>query len=396
MLLSRKQIIVSKVSPVSGRGRICRGLANGVLPRVLPWALLLALLFLAGCGEVYYYWQAGVGQLEIIRKRRPLEEVLKDEKVPAVVKRKLALIQAAQEFGVQKLALPEDGQYRYYADLERPAVSWLVVAAPEFSLQEHQFCYFIVGCLGYRGYFDREDAEELSLEMSEEGLDVLVRPVHAYSTLGWFDDPVLNTFLYDSETSLVGTIFHEMSHRRYFLSGETAFNESFAQFVEEIGLRRFLLSAEGKSALPALEVSLERWKGIQRERKLYRDLVLKTRGRLEALYANGLPEADKRVEKARLLEKMRGDYQKNRNSFKILNYDGWFKQPLNNAHLAGFSQYASYVGAFQALFRQHGGDFDRFYQAVEELGALPRKERETRLTQLENAFVATTTPANNP
>ena len=347
--------------------------------------MLLALLLLpllGACSEVAYYWQAGLGQWEILNKRRPIAEVLADPAVDAEVKRKLRLIEAVQAFATERLALPGDGHYTTYADLGRPTVTWLVVAAPALSLEAHRFCYLLVGCLDYRGYFARADAEALAERLRGEGLDALVRPVRAYSTLGWFDDPVLNTFLAGDDTQLMGTIIHEQAHRRYFLKGDTDFNESFAEFVAGEGLRRYL-SQPGQH--PARMAHFE---ALRAEERRFLAIVLRGRSRLAALYAAPLPEADKRAHKPALFEALRQDYQKERASFTLLNYDGWFAQPLNNAHLAGVTQYARRVAAFRALFREHGQDFARFYAAVEALGELPADRREARLNELEQKVVA--------
>ena len=348
-------------------------------------AVLLAgvlLLALSGCGEVYYYWQAGLGQWDVLSRRRPLEAVLADEGVAVETRRKLSLVVKAQTFAAGALGLPQSGHYRFYADLERPQVSWLVVATPEFSLEEQPFCYPIVGCLGYRGYFAREDADALAANLMARGLDVLVRPVRAYSTLGWFDDPILNTMIAVPEVEVVGTVFHELAHRQYFLKGDTSFNESYATFVEEAGLARFLESGAALDGQDATR-ALERWRAMQADEARFLALVETTRGRLAALYASARPEAEKRTEKAFIFDQMRKDYQSVRGSFTIYNYDGWFAQPLNNANLAGLGQYSRHVRSFAALFAENGGQFEPFYRAVKALGALPQAEREARLAQLE-------------
>jgi len=358
---------------------------------LLLTAFLLAMLGLSGCGEVYYYWQAGWGQMDIIQRRKPIKQVIADEKTDPETRRKLELILKVQDFGTSRIALPKEGQFYYYADIGRNAVTWLVLAAPEFSLKEKAFCYPIVGCLGYRGYFKKADAEDYAEALRvDEGLDVVVRPVSAYSTLGWFDDPVLNTFLREGDTQMVATLFHEQAHGVYFLKGDTAFNESFASFVEESALRAYL--AEGDQN----QVNLARWEAAQEDRKRYRNLVLAGRNRLEALYDRGGDPDAMRLEKARLFDQLRQDYQKARESFKILNYDRWFAQPLNNAHLAGFSQYETYVNAFRALFEEAGRDYGRFFEAVKALGELPPEERKARLSQLEKRFVATNHNPKHP
>jgi predicted aminopeptidase len=351
--------------------------------RRLPLLLLALLLPLLGaCTEMAYYWQASAGQLEILNKRRPIAEVLADPAVSAEVKRKLRLIEDVQAFATAGLALPAEGHYTTYADLGRPYVSWLVVAAPPLSLEAHPFCYLVVGCLGYRGYFAQEDAEALAARLRGEGLDVLVRPVRAYSTLGWFNDPVLNTFLAGDDVQLAGTIIHEQAHRRYFLKGATDFNESFAEFVEGEGVARFL-AQPGRD--PA---GVARFEALRADERRFRALVLRGRERLAALYASDLPDADKLARKATLLQALRDDYQNERASFTLLNYDDWFARPLNNAHLVGVAQYARHIAAFRALFAQSGRDFPRFYTAVEALGGLAPEAREARLNELEQSVAA--------
>ena len=353
------------------------------------WAIAsLMLAGLAACSDFSFYWQAGWGQMEILHNRRLISEVLNDESIPTTTKQKLRVILDAQRFAARELALPAEGHYRYYTDLGRPYVSWLVVAAQPLSMTEYKFCYPVVGCLGYRGYFEKEDADSLAGELRGQGLDVLVRPVRAYSTLGWFDDPVLNTFLNDDDLVLAGTIFHEQSHRLIFLEGDTAFNESFANFVEEEGVRRYLArtprdSTARDSTVRDRTASMRRYAGKLAERRRFRAIVLRGRRRLTALYEDKISDAEKRDRKARLFDIMREDYRKERQSFKILNYDRWFSQPLNNAHMVGFSHYALYVEAFRALFQANGSDFKRFYKAVKELASLPPEKRDARLKALE-------------
>jgi predicted aminopeptidase len=367
-------------SPAARQGarrRSWRRLQQWLVPLLAALALLLG-----GCSGLAYYWQAGLGQWEILHKRRPIAEVLADPAVSAEVKRKLRLVLSVQDFATAQLALPVEGHYTTYADLGRPYVSWLVVAAPALSLEAHRFCYPIVGCLGYRGFFAREDADALAAGLRGEGLDVLVRPVRAYSTLGWFNDPVLNTFLAGDDTELMGTIIHEQTHRRYFLKGATDFNESFAEFVQDEGVHRYL-SQPGQD--PAL---IARYDDIRADEKRFREIVLRGRARLAELYASHLSDAEKLARKPALFQALREDYQKRRASFKLLNYDGWFAQPLNNATLVGVAQYARRIGAFHELFIESGRDFARFYAAVEALGGLPPGQRDARLNELEQKLVA--------
>lgn len=362
---------------------IPNGMKRPRFPRItVLFAGLMLALGVAGisaCSELDFYWQAGLGQMEIINKRRPIEDVLKDDAVAGKTKAKLRIILRAQDFATRRLALPKAGHYRYFTDLGRKYVSWLVVAAQPLSMSEHKFCYLIMGCMGYRGYFKKADADALAEQLRGEKLDVQVRPVRAYSTLGWFDDPVLNTFLNGQEMELAGTLIHEQTHRLFFLKGDTAFNESFASFVEEEGLRRY--AAEFFTDGGAL---LARYEKVRADRRRFREIVLRGRARLVRLYQSALGDAEKLRRKARLFEAMREDYRNQKESFKILNYEGWFNKPLNNAHVTGFAQYSLHVKAFQALFEQNGGDFQRFYDAVKALAELEPPERRAGLKKLEN------------
>ena len=347
--------------------------------------ILLTLAALAAC-DVGFYWQAAGGQMEILGRRRPIPDVLADDRIDEPTKAKLRLVLAVQAFGVERLRLPAEGQYTLYTDLQRPQVSWLVVASERYAIRAVEHCYPIVGCMGYRGYFDREDADGFAGSLDEEGYDVLVRPVRAYSTLGWFDDPVLNTMLVADDLELMGTILHEQAHRVVFAVDDTAFNESFAVFVEREGVRRYLLAdggGDGGDANGNGESALGRYRDRQADRRRYRAILERGRGRLEALYESALPEPDLRSEKARLFEGMRQDYEIEKNSFIIIRYDRWFAQELNNAHLVSIRQYESRVAAFERLFQQNGEDFGKFYEAARELAELDPDQRRARLEELE-------------
>lgn len=342
-------------------------------------ASLLLTMVLSGCADVAYYWQAARGQWEILAKRRPIGEVLEDPATGEPAKTKLRLVLEVQEFAATALAEPREGHYRYYADLGRPFVSWLVVAAPELELREHTWCYWVAGCLGYRGFFAKADADALARELAAQGLDVAVRPVRAYSTLGWFDDPVLNTFLDQDDVDVAATIIHELAHRRVWVKGDTTFNESLAAFVEREGLRRY---TEARQAAGG-EALWRRYTALQAERDRFMALVMHTRERLMELYASPLGTVEKRARKAALIAEFKAEYQKQRAAFRLVNYDGWFAQPLNNAHLAGIAQYHSRQEAFRVLFERQGRDFARFFAAAEAIGKLPPGERNTQLDRLE-------------
>ena len=358
---------------------------GGLRQAALGVLLAGAVVWAGSCSDVSYYWQAVGGQLEIVQKRRPIGVVLADPDVPERIKARLRLAMRVQSFAIATLELPADGSYRYYADLGREYVSWLVVAAPALEMKEHTWCYPIAGCLGYRGYFDRADAEKLAARMRADGFDVLLRPVRAYSTLGWFDDPLLNTFIQQAELDLMATLIHEHAHRRVWVSGDTEFNESFAVFVEREGLRRFL---EQNARDPTLaggltpEAFQARHRAFQADRDRFQALALSGRQRLVDLYAAALPDAGKRARKTEVLDEIRRDYEKQRSSFTLLNYDEWFGPNLNNATLAGIAQYHVRIDAFAALFEEQGRNFGKFYAACEALGRLGPSARQAELNRL--------------
>ncbi|MFI5399470.1 MAG: aminopeptidase [SAR324 cluster bacterium] len=356
--------------------------------------LASAALLLGACGNIPYYWQAMNGELEILHKRRPIAEVLQDPSVSENVKERLRLAVDVDRFSVTGLSLPAQGAYRYYADLGRPFVSWLVVAAPALEMREYSWCYLIVGCLGYRGYFAKADAETLAAGLRTEGYDVLVRPVRAFSTLGWFDDPLLNTFIQQDELDLMATLIHEQAHRRLWVNGDTEFNESFAVFVEQEGLRRYLEQRPSTTQFPGLPpVSMARYEAYCADRELFESIAMEGRRKLAELYVSALPDADKRARKTEVLAAIREDYQKRRPSFKLLNYDDWFGAGLNNAFFVGIAQYQVRVDAFAALFEEQGRDFNRFYAASEALGGLSPAERHAALNRLAAAHSPDAGPA---
>ncbi len=351
----------------------------------LAAALAATALGAVACSDASYYWQAVDGEIEILHKSRPIGIVLADPAVPEQTKARLRLATRVQDFTVASLALPADGSYRTYADLGRDYVSWLVVAAPALEMKETTWCYPIVGCLGYRGYFSRSDADAFADRMRAGGYDVLVRPVRAYSTLGWLDDPLLNTFVQQDELDLMATLIHEQAHRRVWVKGDTEFNESFAVFVEQEGLRRYLEHGAGETGAGnqvAAAALLNRYRSYLADRERFQDIARSGRERLAGLYASPLTAEDKRARKAALLDEIRRDYQKQRPSFRLLNYDDWFGPGLNNAYLAGIAQYHVRIDAFAALFDEQGRDFSRFYSACESLGRLGRVERQAALDRL--------------
>jgi predicted aminopeptidase len=336
---------------------------------LLGGALLLAAAGFAGCSTLGYYLQAFNGQMELTRKARPIPQVLDDKHTPAELKVRLERVQEIRTFASRDLALPDNGSYRRYADLQRPFVVWNVFATEEFAVVPRQWCFPIAGCVGYRGYFARDSAEAFATQQRGEGLDVYVGGVPAYSTLGWMDDPVLSTFIRYPDTEIARLVFHELAHQVVYLPGDSTFNESFAVTVEMEGVKRWLAAQGTAEELAAFQAAEAR-------KRDFAELVAAYRDKLERLYASGTDAEAMRSAKAGTFEQMRADYRSLRERWGgFAGYDWWFEQPLNNAQIASVAMYTQLVPGFQKLLADSGDDLPRFYKAVEALAKMPEKER---------------------
>jgi len=355
--------------------------------------LLAATTLTGGCTGLGYYSQAVFGQLDILSRTRSIAELLEDNpaddtgdriagpSLTPAVKARLAAVLHVRDFATQALALPDNGSYRVYAELDRSQAAWNVVATTEFSLTPIEWCFPVAGCVPYRGYFSRASAQRFAEALKQDRLDVRVAGVAAYSTLGWFRDPVFSTQLRRSDTDIAALIFHELAHQKLYLRGDAAFNESFATTVEIEGIRRWLAQGSDQAALG----NYLRKKARHAE---FVALLLKFRARLEALYASPLPEEAMRTAKGHDYEVLRAEYVALRNQWGgVDTYDAWFAQDLNNAHLASVGLYHQYVPAFQALLASVQGDLPAFYRLALYLSRLPNVERIARLTELHSAGV---------
>ncbi len=338
-------------------------------------AACLALL-VSGCANVSYYFQSVGGQLDVWRRERPIEDVIADPATAQALKDRLAQILEIRAFASRELGLPDNASYRRYADLGRPFVVWNVFAAPEFSVQPLQSCFLFAGCVSYRGYFARDDAERFAAGLAEEGHDVYIGGVPAYSTLGYFADPVLNTFIHYPEAEIARLIFHELAHQVAYVRDDTVFNESFAVAVEQEGVRRWL--ARGGDAREREQ--FERGRRIRAE---FSGLVQKYRERLEALYRTRLAPDAMRSRKREILAELEVEYQSLKSQWGgYSGHDRWFASKPNNAQLASVAAYSQLVPAFEALLAREEGDLSAFYAAVKSLAASPKGERDARLAAL--------------
>lgn len=346
-----------------------------LLDRLRRWLVpVLCGVLLSGCASLDYYAQVSRGQLDLLVARQPVAELLAAPQTDPELKRRLALAQQARRFASAELGLPDNSSYRLYADLQRPYVVWNVFATPELSLQPLTHCFPIAGCVAYRGYYQQGRARGAAALLKAEGLDTYVAGIEAYSTLGWFADPILNTMLRWDDQRLAAVIFHELAHQQLYVQDDTAFNESFASFVEQQGLRQWR-AARGLAADDAREA---------RMRRQFTELILASRERLQALYEGPLDDAGKRAGKAAEFDRLRAEYRALRDAQwgGDARYDAWINAPLNNARLLPFGLYDQWVPAFAALFEQAGGDWREFYRRAAELGELPLVERERALAAL--------------
>ena len=332
--------------------------------------VLLVLAAQAGC----YYVQATRGQLEVLGKREPIDELLTSPDTPEALGAKLELVSEARRFSVDELGLPDNDSYKTYSDLERDYVVWNVFAAPEFSLEPKQWCYPIVGCVSYRGYFKQEAAIRKAEKLREQGFDVALGGVPAYSTLGNFDDPVLNTMMRWDDIRLVSTLFHELAHQVLYIKDDTGFNESFATAVEEIGIEKWL-AARGRKG------DMSRYRSGKARSQEFVELVNLAREDLGQLYASDIDAETMRARKAERLEALRADVA------AVLEREGrggghWLAQELNNARLLPIALYDGLVPAFRALYTRCNHELDCFYAEAKALSERDRAERDARLDEL--------------
>ncbi|WP_206045334.1 aminopeptidase [Oceanicoccus sagamiensis] len=338
---------------------------------------MICLLLLTGCETLGYYSQAAAGQWSLWWQREPIEDLLADKATDPQLKQRLQQILIMRDFASSDLALPDNKSYRYYTALEQPYVVWNVFAAPEFSTTAMQWCFPIAGCVSYRGYFSEQAARQYAEKMTAQGYDTYVGGVAAYSTLGWFADPVLSTFMGRDDVRLAALLFHELAHQQVYLPGDTQFNESFATAVEIEGVKRWLASIDAEPLLA----------GYLQHRAIQQDFVstmLAARENLEALYQYDVTDDNKRQAKQQLLHRIVAkDYARFQLRWGGLSdYDRWVNTDLNNAKLLTLASYNQWLPAFQQLLDMQANDLPRFYQRVAELAALDSEQRRNQLQAL--------------
>jgi predicted aminopeptidase len=346
---------------------------NWLLNHLSAAFITILVVLASGCTDVRYYMQSVRGQLDVVSRRQDIAEMLADETLPQAMRERLGLVLAVRNFAVDSMQLPESGSYTAYADLERDYAVKNLFAAPEFSTHLRSWCYPIVGCATYRGYFDEGMLHETASQLRQQGYDVYTGRVAAYSTLGWFEDPILNTVMGWPEYQLVGLIFHELAHHRLYIDDDTVFNESFASAVEQSGIELWYST---RAQQEQVEVYLQR----KNSRKLVVEVIFRIRKELAALYEQEIPAEEMREKKAELMQQAKEEYQGLGEQVTASSgFNRWFAGELNNAKLGSVAAYNNYVGAFLAILASHDYDYAKFYEHVEALGRLEQPEREARL-----------------
>ncbi len=319
-------------------------------------------------------WQSVRGHLAVWWATRPVDDWLADPNIDPKLAERLSLAQRIRRFASESLALPDNGSFSRYAQLDRPFVLWNVQAAPELSLEPRRWCFPVAGCVAYRGFFAREEADAFAASLRAQGLDVQVGGVPAYSTLGWFDDPLLSSFIDYPEPELAQLIFHELAHQVVYVSGDTRFNESFATAVEIIGVQRWLARTGADAAVARA------WMARRERREHFVGMLAAAAERLRKSYASPLPDEAKRAAKKEGFDALRAEFAAHRaRDPGFAAYDRWFAQDLGNAHVMAVGLYHDLVPAFFALFKEQGEDLPRFFDAVRTLAALSPEARAERL-----------------
>ncbi len=344
--------------------------------RIILRATLALLVFgmVGGCAQLAYYTQAVQGHFAMLAEARPIDHWLADPSVKDDLKTRLKRVREIRTFAAKELALPDNGSYTKYAALKRKYVLWNVVATPELSLKPEQWCFPVAGCVDYRGYYSREAAQSFAAGLSRQNLDVRVTGVPAYSTLGWFNDPVLSTFIEYPEAELARLIFHELAHQVAYAPGDSQFNESFATAVEEIGVMRWL-EARGDEAVRAEYIA------YQERKEEFLALLLTYAHQLQENFNRPVSDAEKRQRKAEIFADLQQRYAhlKQTKWGGYAGYDRWFGERMTNAHFALISTYHDLVPAFRAMLGKEK-HLPTFYQSVRKLAKMDNGARRKALS----------------
>ena len=328
---------------------------------------------LSGCSSLAYYSEILNGHFELLEKQQPVSKVIQDKDLKPELRDALIISQEMRDFATHELLLPSNNSYRSYADIGREYAVWNVIATEEFSVKSKQWCFLFVGCLSYRGYFSKVDAEKYASQLQTQGYDTYVAGAKAYSTLGWFDDPLLNTMMFKSEALRAGIIFHELAHQKVYIDDDSAFNEAFATTIEREGVRRWFLKQHDPDKFASYQQSKQR--DID-----FNQLLQKTRQQLSNLFSQQITDREKRLSKQKIFAELKLNYAElKKTSGDYTGYDNWMAQELNNAHLSLLATYHELVPVFEKILQEQQGDLVSFYQRVAAIGELDSEQRRQAL-----------------
>lgn len=338
------------------------------LYKIIPLILLLA-IGSSGCSSFSYYAHVMNGHQELMEAEEDIKDILAQKKYDEKIRARLALALQIRQFATDKLGLPDNDSYKTFVKLNRRYPVWNVIAAKRFSVEAKQWCFLIVGCISYRGYFDEQDAGTEAAELKTEGYDVAVAPVAAYSTLGWFDDPLLSSMLYRDDARLAGIIFHELAHQKIYVDDDSSFNEAFATTVELEGVRRWLAARGNREGIA-------HYRQYKQRQEAFNRLLQATRNKLKVLYQTHEAAPAMLAQKQNTFAQMKKDYRRLKKSWGgYAGYDQWMQRDINNADLALVATYHELVPAFETILRQQHNDLPKFYTAVEKTVDLPKAQR---------------------
>ncbi len=337
---------------------------------------LLAVQCLTGCSTIRYYSESVAGQWQVMTQRQEIDQLLKNGTTPSQLRDKLQLATALRQFAITELGLPDNGSYQHYVDIQRPFVVWNVFATPELSLEPHISCFPFAGCLAYRGFFSKQSADAYARDLESQAMDTFVGGVSAYSTLGWFRDPILSSMLNWSDNRLAEVIFHELAHQKLYVEDDTDFNEAYAMVVGSYGVQRWLQQQADQSL--SREYAVE-----QMRNRAFVSLILDFRQQLDALFSSQLNDDQKLAEKKRLYADLQAAYERLKESWQgYSGYDQWMHTGLNNAKLLSVSTYESLTDAFKALMGLCEDELACYYRETSKLGQIAKPERHDCLLSL--------------
>lgn len=336
----------------------------------MRFIISIALLLLSGCADLGYYWHSASGHLGVMSDRVSIKKILADETTDPALRERLLQVQEIRAFSIEHLKLPDNDSYRSFVQLDRPYVVQNLFAAPEFSTRLHQWCYPIIGCASYRGYYDEERLEKYATGLEQQGFELHIGKVSAYSTLGWFDDPVLSSFINWPDYRLAGLIFHELTHQQIYIDDDTTFNESLASAVQQAGTELWL-EHHGKTE------QLERFKRWLVYREQVIELIIRTQEKLNLMYQSDLEDDQKRVSKQEIFDSARHQHQAIAQQHGVTaGFTRWFTEDLNNAKIGSVAAYNTQVAAFLNILIAHQSNFEHFYAYIKQLSESERGQRD--------------------